>query len=276
LNTQPKSKSAVGTSAAAFDNVAERYDVESTDIALSRWFRAIVWEQMEQLFPPGARLLELGCGTGQDAVWNAQRGVRVMATDGSSAMLEQTRQKVAAAGVEALVDIQPLDFSRAAQWNLPNGAFDGVYSNYGALNCVPFEDWPMLAEALTRAVKPGGAVGLCVIGRICPWEMAWHGAHLHFKTAFRRLPGHAIAHLDGRYFPVYYPMPGRLAGIFGANWRLRRVMAVGVFLPPSDLYVGVGRRPMFTRRLLRLERATATRWPFKHLGDHYWIEMIRR
>src|SRR5689334_6743584 len=191
---------------------------------------------MERLFPPGAHVLELGCGTGEDAVWNARRGVHVTATDASPAMLAQTRQKVAAAGVEALVEVQPLDFSQAAAWNLPVGTFDGVYSNYGALNCIAFTEWPALARALIQAVKPGGHVGLCVIGRLCPWEMAWHGLHLHFKTAFRRLPGHAIAHLDGRYFPVYYPTPGQIARAFGSEWQRQRLMAVGVFLPPSDLY----------------------------------------
>ena len=273
METEPQPDSALADSTAAFDHVADRYDVESTDIMLSRWFRAIVWAQMEKLFLPGARVLELGCGTGEDAVWNARRGVHVTATDASPAMLEQTRQKVIAAGVETLVDTQPLDFSQAATWTLPPAAFDGVYSNYGALNCLSFDDWPALAAALTRAVKPGGRIGLCVIGRLCPWEVVWHGAHLHFKAAFRRLPGQATAHLEGRYFPVYYPSPGWVTRIFGMQWRQQRLMAVGVFLPPSDLYAGIGRRPTFAKRLLRLENATAAHWPFKYLGDHYWLEL---
>ncbi|MHB8624861.1 MAG: class I SAM-dependent methyltransferase [Aggregatilineales bacterium] len=274
--SESQSKLPLGEAAAAFDQVAARYDVESTDLMLSRWFRAIVWTQMGKLFPPGAHVLELGCGTGEDAVWNAQRGVYVTASDASPAMLEQTRQKVAAAGVAALVDVQPLDFSQAAAWNLPVGAFDGVYSNYGALNCISFSEWSVLAAALTRAIKPGGTLGVCVIGRVCPWEMLWHGAHLHFKTAFRRLPGHAVAHLDGSYFPVYYPTPGQVMRAFGAHWQQRRLMAVGVFLPPSDLYAGVGHRPALAKQLLRLESATAARWPFKHLGDHYWLELTHR
>jgi hypothetical protein len=154
--------------------------------------------------------------------------------------------------------------------------FDGVYSNYGALNCISLGEWLALVAALTRVVKPGGSIGLCVIGRLCPWEMLWHGANLHFKTAFRRLSGHTIAHLDGRYFPVYYPTPGQIRRAFGMNWQLQRLMAVGVFLPPSDLYTGVGRHPALAKRLLRLENATAARWPFKYLGDHYWLELRRR
>ena len=271
--TVPKSDQTLNASAAAFDNVADRYDVESTDILLSRWFRSIVWAQMAQRFPAGSHVLELGCGTGEDAVWNAQRGLRVTATDASPAMLEQTRQKAIAAGVDHLITIERLDFGQAEQWQLPENGFDGVYSDYGALNCVG--DWRAIGTQLSRAIKPGGTAGLCVIGRLCPWEVIRHGAHLHFRTAFRRLPGRTMAHLDGHYFPVYYPFPRRLARDFGEGWRWRRLQAVGVWLPPSDLYAGVGKRPALANRLRQLERLTAARWPFTGLGDHYWLELTR-
>lgn len=262
----------IGTSTEAFDQVAPRYDADSTYLELSIWFRALVWERMACIFRPGMHLLELGCGTGEDAVWNAKRGVRVTATDASPAMLDETRRKAAAAGVADLIDVQPFDFSDAGTWTL-SGQFDGVTSNYGALNCIP--DFQALGDYLGGVVRPGGVAGLCVIGRYCPWEMIWHGAHLHFRTAFRRLPGHAIAHLEGRYFPVYYPTPGQLARGFGAGWRRGRVDGVGVFIPPSDLYRAVGRHPRLARTLLALEKRTATRWPFTQLGDHYWIELTR-
>ncbi len=263
----------VNTSAQAFDHVASRYDADSTYIELSVWFRELVWQRMEGIFKPGMHILELGCGTGEDAVWNAKRGVYVTATDASPAMLEETRRKAAAHGVESMIEVQPLDFFTAKDWQLPNGLFDGVYSDYGALNCIG--DWQAIGAALRGAVKPGGIAGLCLIGHFCPWEMVWHGAHLHPRTAFRRLPGKAIAHLEGNYFPVYYPMPGQLARSFGNGWQQRRVEGVGVWLPPSDLYRIVGKYPRFARLLLRLEKLTAARWPFKHLGDHYWIELQR-
>ncbi len=262
----------ISTSADAFDNVAPRYDTDSTYIELSVWFRALVWERMERLFQPGMHILELGCGTGEDAVWNAKRGLTVTATDASPAMLEETRCKAISAGVADRVHIQPFDFSKPETWNL-NGQFDGMYSNYGALNCIG--EFSELGNYLAAHIKPGGAAGLCLIGRWCPWEILWHGAHLHFKTAFRRLPGKTIAHLEGRYFPVYYPTPGELARDFGMAWQRGRTDGIGVFLPPSDLYRAVGKRPKLARTLLRLEKATATRWPFRVLGDHYWIELFR-
>ena len=43
----------------------------------------------ERWIPAGSRVLELGCGSGRDARWLAQRGAHVVATDGASAMLSQ-------------------------------------------------------------------------------------------------------------------------------------------------------------------------------------------
>src|SRR5260221_2220074 len=45
------------------------------------------------------RAVELGCGTGTNAVWLAQRGFDVTAVDISPTALERARQRAAAAGV---------------------------------------------------------------------------------------------------------------------------------------------------------------------------------
>jgi ubiquinone/menaquinone biosynthesis C-methylase UbiE len=262
-----------GTSADAFDHIGARYDDEFTHTELSRWFRARVWERLGVLFQPGDHVIELGCGTGEDAVWLAQRGVRVLATDGSPAMLEATNAKATDAGVSHLIETRRLDFTEAAQWELPAQTFDGAYSNYGALNCAG--DWRAVGGQIARAVKPGGQIGLGVMGPWCPWEVIWHGIHGNFRTATRRWRASTIAHLDGKYFNVYYPTPGRLQRDFGANFRRSRLWGLGVFLPPSDLYQPVGRRRWLARPLLALERLTAPHWPFNYLGDHYWLELER-
>jgi ubiquinone/menaquinone biosynthesis C-methylase UbiE len=259
----------------AFDQVATRYDTDSTYLALSVWFRNLIWERMERCYPAESHLLELGCGTGEDAIWHAKRGGHVTATDASPAMLEQARQKAGIAGVPDRITLQSYDFSQPENSPFKGLKFDGVYSDYGALNCIDHATLARVAAVLSDCVKPGGIAGLCLIGRWCTWELLWHSARLRFKRAFRRVKGQAVAHLEGRYFTVYYPTPGEVARAFGAGWRVRRVSGVGVFLPPSDLYQKVGERQRLAETLLRLERWSADRYPLNHLGDHYWIELER-
>jgi len=267
------SKPPVGTSAEAFDHIGARYDAEYTNTDLSRWFRRRVWERLGALYQPGDTVLELGCGTGEDAMWLAKRGVRVVASDGSAAMIAETARKAQAEGVDHRIETRLLDFSDAANWQLDRQAFDGAYSNYGALNCVG--DWRTIGQQLATAIRPGGKIGFGVIGPWCPWEVFWHGIHGDFRNATRRLRWRTVAHLDGKYFAVYYPTPGRLQRDMGGAFRRTLLWGLGVFLPPSDLYKPVGARPWLAKPLLALERLTASHWPFKYLGDHYWLEMTR-
>ena len=44
-----------------YDSLAPNYDRE---VAGDEWMRRILWAQYEAAFPPGARVLDLGCGTG--------------------------------------------------------------------------------------------------------------------------------------------------------------------------------------------------------------------
>ena len=71
----PPSEAARAASGVAFDRIATDYDQASTDVLISRWIRERVWSRLAQLFPRGSHVLELGCGTGEDAVWLAQQGI---------------------------------------------------------------------------------------------------------------------------------------------------------------------------------------------------------
>lgn len=65
----------------AFDRHAEVYDERFSRVALAQEIRADVWRIADAVFSPGARLLDLGCGTGEDAIHFAQNGCRVTAID---------------------------------------------------------------------------------------------------------------------------------------------------------------------------------------------------
>ena len=75
----------------AFDALAADYDASFTATPLGTLLREAVWRRLDARFAPGDRVLELACGTGEDAVHLASRGVRVTAVDASAAMVEAAR-----------------------------------------------------------------------------------------------------------------------------------------------------------------------------------------
>lgn len=97
--------------------------------------------------PPG-RLLDVGCGEGADAIWLAEQGWTVTATDISDVAIDRARRAAAEAGVD--VEWQAADL--ATEPPRPGG-YDVVTISYPALRRERRK--PSLA-ALTNAVAPGG------------------------------------------------------------------------------------------------------------------------
>jgi SAM-dependent methyltransferase len=261
----------------AFDAVAAEYDATFTSRRLGRWLRDAVWERLAAAFQPGDHVLELGCGTGEDAIWLARRGLRVTATDVSPGMLAVARAKAAASGLGERLRWLPLDAGTLGRASDPQlaGPFAGAYSSFGALNCLP--ERRRLAAALAERVGPGGRLVLVMMGPLCPWEVAWHLAHGELNTARRRWRSGVVAHVgDGRTVQVWYPSPRTLRAELAPDWRLVDLAGVGALLPPTQLAHLAERWPRPFTTLALLERRFRRAWPWTWLNDHYLAVFERR
>ncbi len=112
---------------------------------------------------PGSAVLEMNCGTGEDALWLARRGVQVLATDVSPAMLEAARKKLAATPDCALARFHRLAWEELETLN--EGPFDGMLSNFGGLNCVG--DLRGAARDLAAKLRPHAVAIYASWGRSC-------------------------------------------------------------------------------------------------------------
>jgi SAM-dependent methyltransferase len=94
--------------------------------------------------PPGARVLELGCGGGQDSARIAARGFSVDATDGTPAMVAKANERW---GVGARV--MAFDALEA------EAEYDAVWAHASLLHC-PRAALPDVLARIHRALRPGG------------------------------------------------------------------------------------------------------------------------
>lgn len=259
----------VQTGVGAFDGLADRYDADFTATALGRVLRAMVWERFERSFAGRERLLEIGCGTGEDAVHLALRGHRVFATDASEQMVRVAERKAVRAGVADRIEFRCLGMEDLGA-GLAGRTFDGVYSNFGAVNCAARLD--SLAANLAACLPSGAPLLWVVLGRHVPWEWAWYGVRGDLRKAFRRLRRGGAS---WRGLTVSYPTPATLAKILRPHFLAQGSRALGVVLPPSYAAGWLDRSPRALALLTRAERALQ-RWPATSaIADHYIFEAQR-
>jgi SAM-dependent methyltransferase len=258
----------VSSTANAFDAMAASYDAAFTHTRIGSHMRAAVWARCRAKFAPGSRILEMNCGTGEDARWLTGRGMKVLATDNSAGMLEVARRKSPAAHAPGDLRYERLAWEDLAALDEP--PFDGMLSNFGGLNCVA--DLGAAARALASRLAPQAVALLCVMGPRVPWEWAWYLARGRATKAFRRL--HA-AGVPWQGITIRYPSIRALRASFAPQFRCLRVAALGAVLPPPYCEAALGRFPRLLDGLNRVERRLETRWPLPQLADHYLIELQR-
>jgi ubiquinone/menaquinone biosynthesis C-methylase UbiE len=258
-----------------FDNIAEQYDATFTSSTIGRLQRDSVWNELKKSFRPGHRILDIGCGTGVDARYLAERGVEVVACDSSSRMLSVAQRRIAGLPQSAAsVRLHLLPAEEIS--NLRDGGpFDGAFSNFGAMNCVA--DIGEFASGLARLLKPGANVLLCFMGPVCVWETVWYLLHGKFAAAFRRFnPDGVAARLSGgSVVHVRYPSVSSIRNSFGPEFSLKSIRGIGVAVPPS--YAGAwANRWLGVMRLAANADRILGRCPgIRMLADHVLLRFER-
>ncbi|MFN8515381.1 MAG: class I SAM-dependent methyltransferase [Chloroflexia bacterium] len=257
----------------AFDSVAADYDGPIGNNALIQTMRRRLWREVERHVPAGGRLLDLGCGTGLDAVHFAELGYQVVATDWSPQMVLKTGQRVGARNLRDRVTVQHLGIQEIDQ--LGDERFDGIYSDLGPLNCAPKLE--IVAKRAAQLLNPGGTLVASVIGRTCPWEWAYYTARGHLHRARIRGAERAVAvGLNERTVWTRYYSPREFAATFAPYFTVKHYEGMLFAAPPPyliDLHSRLGR---LGRVLLRLDERIA-RWPVaRDSGDHFLMVLTKR
>ncbi|MBI3982836.1 MAG: class I SAM-dependent methyltransferase [Gemmatimonadetes bacterium] len=275
--SRPADSDVLPPAVVAFDAVAPQFDQRYGQWASVRAQRRAVQKELLRAFPPDAALLELGGGTGDDAIHLASRGRRVLLTDGSRSMLACAQAKIRDARLEHRITTHAITLERLR--DLPRTMipsmpvrFDGAYSNFAAFNCIT--DLAGVASDLADLLRPGAPVLLVIFGPVSVGEVLvqlWKG---DARAAFRRLSsGDIPARVAGREFTVRYPSPRQVADRFAPWFRLVRTRGVGIFVPPSAAEPSISRFPRLLAILEALDRGASA--PLALLADHVLLQFER-
>jgi len=101
---------------------------------------------------PGARVLDVACGTGNLAIPAARKGAEVWGVDIAPNLLEQARQRAVTENLRAV-----FEEGDAEQLPYPDAHFDVVLSMFGAM-FAPRPD--RVAAELARVCRPGGVIAM--------------------------------------------------------------------------------------------------------------------
>lgn len=268
------------TATAAFDEVANSYDAIEAGNRIFQWMRQRVQHTALSAFPQSARILEVGCGTGTDALFFAQRGYHIVAMDASEEMLRIAAEKIAMAGFAHGVELLLGEAESMDELVERYGetSFDGIFSNFGALNCVA--DLHRFARSAARLLRPGGKMLFSIMPPICPWEILYYLLRLQPWKALRRNRGRLCTGgisvcMGNRRVQTYYYSRAALKQAFAPAFASEMHFALGLFVPPPYLQ-GIALHSMFFRRLLRCEEIFAG-WPLlRNFGDHLIVILRKR
>jgi SAM-dependent methyltransferase len=258
----------------AFDSVAADYDGQRGNNELIQDMRSEMWRWLDATYSSHSRLIDIGCGTGLDAIRMAQLGHQVTAIDWSPQMVQRTADRARREGVTNNVRALPIGAQELSRLE-GTALYDGAYSNLGPLNCVPGLD--EVSRECARLLKPGAALVFTVIGRVCPWEMAHYMlAGRWARARIRYAPDFVAVGMNNRTIWTHYYRPREFYRYFQREFALQEYRGVCTFTPPPYLTWMRDKHPGWYERLWRLDRrVSGFRW-LRDIGDHFLMVMKRR
>lgn len=259
----------------AFSRQSTSFDAYEEQNEILKWMRKQIRAHVMQFAKPGNQILELNAGTGLDAVYFAQQGLKVHATDNATGMLAELGKKVVALQLEDKITFEKCSFTELNKLkilNLPTTQkFDYVFSNFGGLNCIP--DLKEVTKHLPELLNPGAYITFVLMPPVCPWEMllALKG---NFKTSFRRFKKDGdLAHLEGVYFKTYYFTPTTAIKAFSKDFKKVKLEGLASVSPPPYLEKFPVKFSAFYKKLTKFDSKLAVTFPFNSWCDHFILTM---
>ncbi len=258
---------------ANFDKAAQNYDTTFTNSVIGKLQRILVYQHLDLFLKKNLpkAILEINCGTGEDAVWLAQKQFEVTATDISEKMIAIAKSKSSLENV----NFKQADITTIAT-AFENQKFDFLFSNFGGLNCLSTTELISFFKNASELLHKNGQMVLVIMPKNTMWEQSYFLLKLDFKNAFRRKKEVVIANVDGEKVATYYYNPKDIVNLANGFFEIKQYKPIGFFVPPSYLETFFKSKPKLTSLLNRLEQKIKNQSWLSKYADHYVIILQKK
>ena len=216
-----------------FDYASKQDDDTFTFSNIGKAQRKRVFTYVNPLLKTGQKLrvLELNCGTGEDAIHFSKLGHHVIATDVSEGMISVAKAKKNADKVAFRVqDINLLSTTSFDQ------KFDLIFSNFGGLNCLAKTQLEQFLKKAHNLLTPNGKLIMVIMPKKCLWETLYFSVKGDFKKANRRNTNQSLeVHVDGVPVKTWYYNPKEILSLTKKEFTVNKIKPIGLDIPPSYL-----------------------------------------
>lgn len=253
-------------SKANFDNAANQYDATFTHTAVGKAQREQVWQYLENIkLSVPSSVVEVNCGTGEDANFFHLKGHHVLATDLSSEMIHVAKTKF------PTIDFQVCAINSAPQLT---AKVDLLFSNFGGMNCISSEQLQLFFKECWTTYPKEHRLVLVIMGKKCIWDNVFLFLKGKWKLLGRRNTNKPLAvNVDGIDVNTWYYSPKEIQLIAKKYYQLASLHPIGFHVPPSYLASFFEKRNRFLKLLIWLDKHLSFSWQANY-ADHFMISLV--
>jgi ubiquinone/menaquinone biosynthesis C-methylase UbiE len=242
-----------------YEDLAQDYDCRFNNPRLN-YMRSVEKMVLLESLKPGM-ILDIGCGTGEQSLFLAKRGYRVLGVDISRKMLTKANENAKEGKLE---DKLSLVIASAEALPFRDKSFDDLISIFGVFNHIPGAEHAF--KETHRVLKSGGRAVFTVVNR---WNLTWWiNALLRCKVSW------LISSLRSKEYTVnglwtYYFSKNDLKNILGRIGYKVKIGSLLLFIYPFT----TGSLIFYEKLFIIFEDAVRWKSPFNGLGYYLLVRL---
>lgn len=256
-----------------FDSASTNYDATFTFSNIGKAQRKLVFKYIDPILNQDKKLsiLELNCGTGEDAIHFAELGHNVTATDISEGMISIAKAKPHSKSLM----FSTLDINTISETTFDK-KFDLIFSNFGGFNCLSKDQLESFFKKAKNLLETKGKLIIVIMPKQCLWEQFYFMLKGDLKKAKRRQTTEPIiANVDGVGVKTWYYNPQEIVSLTETLYTRAKIKPIGIAIPPSYLENSFLAKKPWLSILQRIEHRLRAVFLAKY-ADHFLIELIKK